>query len=964
MGRLNSQKDIFRLNFIIFLAFLFCLKLDATVIPDNTTIVGDVTIQSTNGIDINPGSDTNTDLISIGVTGSPKISWNETEDALQFIEKLIIGTNASLTKTINASSYVSKMALDTDTSTDSGGIDITRHGSSDASYGVINMSRSRGTHASPTIVQSGDLIGSLTGLGYDGVDFEPAASIQMYSDGTPGSNDMPGRIDFKTVADGSRVLNQVMRLGQNTDVMIGTTTSAASSILEVQSVTRGSRPAPRMQQTERDAISSPATGLMVYNTDFNTYNFYNGSGWKDLISTSASQSMSNKTVTDALKFQETGGGTDYIAFQAPSSVASSVTFTLPSTDGSSGQALKTDGAGTLSWGTAGSGSGGVNYIDNPDAETNTTGWATYADAAGTSPVNGTGGSATTTWTRTTSSPLRGTGSFLLTKDAANRQGEGASYDFTIAAADKAKVLQISFSYIVGSGTFTAGTSSTDSDVTVWIYDVTNSRLIQPSTYKFLSNSTSIASLFEATFQTASDSTSYRLILHVGSTSASAYTVKFDDVKVSPSVYVYGTPITDWQSVTPTFTGLGTVTSIEVYSRRVGDSLQMRGNYTTGTTTATEARISLAYGTGTVTSTAIPSIRLAGHIIFSSAAAAIGTVLIEPSVQYVTLGAQNASVAGLTKENGNFFSSSSKFSFFFEVPIVGWSSSVQMSDKTDPTVISMRAYRNSSNQSITTTSATTLIYNAVSFDTLGAYNTSTGEYTVQVPGKYRVHASNYLTNCTAEVFLFYILKNGSVVSQNFFTAATDTMNGIDDVLDLTSGDVIKIQSQSSTDTSYSLVANSSASYFYIERTTGTSTTASTESVNMLATSSTTSLDTSTPTIVNGTKVYDSHGAYNTSTGIYTCPISGRYQISVGLRTNAVVIGVGGIQEIYVKHNSDSNIPLFRSYWSSSTYQIMLNGTYAFNCLAGDTLKSLSYQNATVSLDGSTANFIEIHRIGNY
>lgn len=349
MGLLNSQKGIFRFSFIIFLTFIFCLVSGATIIPDNTTIVGDVTIQSTNGIDINPGSDTNTDLISIGVTGSPKISWNETEDALQFIEKLIIGTNASLTKTINASSYVSKMALDTDTSTDSGGIDITRHGSSDASYGVINMSRSRGTHASPTIVQSGDLIGSLTGLGYDGVDFEPAASIQMYSDGTPGSNDMPGRIDFKTVADGSRVLNQVMRLGQNTDVMIGTTTSAASSILEVQSVTRGSRPAPRMQQTERDAIASPATGLMVYNTDFNTYNFYNGSGWKDLISTSATQSMSNKTVTDALKFQETGGGTDYIAFQAPSSVASSVTFTLPSTDGTSGQVMKTNGSGTLSW---------------------------------------------------------------------------------------------------------------------------------------------------------------------------------------------------------------------------------------------------------------------------------------------------------------------------------------------------------------------------------------------------------------------------------------------------------------------------------------------------------------------------------------------------------------------------------------------------------------------------------------
>jgi hypothetical protein len=214
------------------------------------------------------------------------------------------------------------------------------------------------------------------------------------------------------------------------------------------------------------------------------------------------------------------------------------------------------------------GGGGINYISNPDAETDTTGYATYADAAGTSPVDGTGGSPNSTWTRSTSSPLRDDASFVFTHNSgASRKGEGVSYDFSISAADKAKVLQISFDYIVGSGTFVAGTSSTDSDVTVWIYDVTNSTLIQPSSYKLLSNSSTIASQFNATFQTASDSTSYRLIFHVGSTSSSAFTLKFDNIKVSPSTYVYGTPITDWQAVTPTFTGLGTVTAIEVYSRR-------------------------------------------------------------------------------------------------------------------------------------------------------------------------------------------------------------------------------------------------------------------------------------------------------------------------------------------------------------------------------------------------------------
>lgn len=58
-----------------------------------------------------------------------------------------------------------------------------------------------------------------------------------------------------------------------------------------------------------------------------------------------------------------------------------------------------------------------NFISNPSPVKDTTGWATYADAAGTAPVDGTGGSPTVTWTRTTSSPLSETASFLFTKDA-------------------------------------------------------------------------------------------------------------------------------------------------------------------------------------------------------------------------------------------------------------------------------------------------------------------------------------------------------------------------------------------------------------------------------------------------------------------------------------------------------------------------------------------------------------------
>jgi hypothetical protein len=51
-----------------------------------------------------------------------------------------------------------------------------------------------------------------------------------------------------------------------------------------------------------------------------------------------------------LRFGEaTANGTNYVGFQAPASIAADVLWTLPATDGTVGQVLKTDGSGTLDW---------------------------------------------------------------------------------------------------------------------------------------------------------------------------------------------------------------------------------------------------------------------------------------------------------------------------------------------------------------------------------------------------------------------------------------------------------------------------------------------------------------------------------------------------------------------------------------------------------------------------------------
>jgi hypothetical protein len=55
---------------------------------------------------------------------------------------------------------------------------------------------------------------------------------------------------------------------------------------------------------------------------------------------------------DLKLYEDTDNGTNYVAFKSPASVASNVTWTLPSADGTNGQALVTNGSGTLSFSTA------------------------------------------------------------------------------------------------------------------------------------------------------------------------------------------------------------------------------------------------------------------------------------------------------------------------------------------------------------------------------------------------------------------------------------------------------------------------------------------------------------------------------------------------------------------------------------------------------------------------------------
>lgn len=67
-------------------------------------------------------------------------------------------------------------------------------------------------------------------------------------------------------------------LNANAQVGIGTTAPSASSMLDLTSASKGFLK-PRMTTAQRIAVVSPAKGLEVFDTDFNSTWFYNGTAW-------------------------------------------------------------------------------------------------------------------------------------------------------------------------------------------------------------------------------------------------------------------------------------------------------------------------------------------------------------------------------------------------------------------------------------------------------------------------------------------------------------------------------------------------------------------------------------------------------------------------------------------------------------------------------------------------------------
>ncbi len=95
--------------------------------------------------------------------------------------------------------------------------------------------------------------------------------------GSTANNSFIGTTDSKDFAMVTNNLER-MRIASGGNVGIGNISPAATAALDITSTTKGLL-IPRMTTSQRDAITLPATGLQIYNTDCQMLNYWSGTCW-------------------------------------------------------------------------------------------------------------------------------------------------------------------------------------------------------------------------------------------------------------------------------------------------------------------------------------------------------------------------------------------------------------------------------------------------------------------------------------------------------------------------------------------------------------------------------------------------------------------------------------------------------------------------------------------------------------
>ncbi len=577
----------------------------------------------------------------------------------------------------------------------------------------------------------------------------------------------------------------------------------------------------------------------------------------------------------------------------------------------------------------------------------------------------------TTFSVTTTTPISGSHSMQIGSSAAWSAGQGVITDtFTIEREDLGKPVAFSLSFEAIANATNANWSGILGSQTfaVYVYDVTNSTWLQPSGFLGMNQNSGVGQVM-GSFQTSSTSgQQYRLAIIALQASSGAITINVDNVFLGKQISTVGTPVTDFVQFTPTINWTSGYTTSGYY-RRVGDSIDVIVKIAFNlapTPSGTDLLINLPAGLSIDTAKMLSPVAggapTCGDAVFYNEGTPSFHIFrcqyfSSTSVKvYFQSSVTNGLESPITTQTPILVAASDYLIARYTVPVVGFSSSVQMSNATDTRVIS---FSGSQTSQAVTANTTNISFTTIK-DSNGAW--STNQYVVPVTGDYLVSAS-MITSGAGSLDVY---KNGSRYGAYLGTSSSAggfSVGGSALVTNLVAGDIISIR--------YTQSVTLTSGYLSIHRLSGPSVVAANETVSCrYTTAAGQSIPNNTyTTVVYGTKSYDTHNFMNSSTGVATIPVSGKYSISVlnVWASTTWATGQSSVLALYVNGVSYGNIYYLTPQANAAiAFNAILGGSIEANFNAGDTVAVRIQQNKGGSINlanDASLNYVHITRVGN-
>ncbi len=655
-----------------------------------------------------------------------------------------------------------------------------------------------------------------------------------------------------------------------------------------------------------------------------------------LVGTDATQTITGKTFDDPMLVKQSS---------TPASPASSYNKIYPKSDdiwytlNSSGVELP-----------LGSGGGEYDFLSTKVIAD----YVSYDDGSASVPVDGAGGSPSTLTIAASPSPISTQAGILnlrLSKSAADGKGEGMAVAFTTRGdVDKAatRVVRINFK---------SSTNYADSDIGVYCYDVTNSRLLYPADQNVYASSFVSNQQFE--FQLSPDSTSYRLIFHVQSTNATAYDldmiVKFVETKKN-----YGVMPDRQYDISSYISGLagwvGRRSTAIPYKT-------MNGNW----------RLKLTI-TGDITSATSGTLTISGLTFKTSTNfyQAITTVANSGS-----MGGWAATIAGTGQITFQYGSSYSSVFISGDVELDSkptWAIDnypVVLGEDAGLINICAKMYLGSASNHTSSGNYQKCVLDTVSYDYALGWDSVNKYWVVPETGNYDISAvCTFSSIADTQVIIATIYVNGSMIASGSAAAVgaavTSAAKSLVSVAGhpLIKGQYVEMYAYQSDSASEAYVTGATNTFMYIAKRSSPQQIAASEQVVAQYYPST-NQSTSGDTVIDfDTKIKDTHNAVS-GTGTawkFTAPISGFYNVSVFIAASSRSWIAGQTAQITIKKNGSFNRNLFlKSFDAAITSGVWLSGSGVVYLSKGEYLSASFNGDGNPTLSGGSDRQIDIFLI---